>query len=446
MNSKQFDFEKILQKLDLNDMFRKIYDHSAFATVRDRNGFSIRDVDFKNFSEHVDFKTQQKNAKEQFEYMMKNFYGTGDPEHFSFYELFYIFAFSAFAGSIIEELWARASNGYWENRTSVVYGHLSFAEAIGGVFMTILLYKDMDAPATEVFAKAFVWGSVMEYIMSWGEETFTGYRSWDYSHRLFNINGRICFMYSCFWGFLGVLWIKLFYPIFKVIFERMPKKVGIPLFWALVVFISYDIFVSILAKTRYTFRQDGKEARTRLEKYLDRKFPDEFIVEKYPNSIRSKDGKVEGDTLNHTSEKAKENSPMKAKLKHIDEVREEGGDLREVSAAVKDAKDEFKDYASTTVRDMTSEVVEMATGTVKEKTDAFVDATTDVVEKATGAVKERTDAIKDVTADVREKTEAVKEEASTVRNRDISRKDRWEALKRAWKISISIIHPGRQRH
>lgn len=423
MDKQDFDLEKILQKLDLNEMFRKLYDRSAFATFRDRNGFSIRDVDLKNISEHVDFETQKKNAKEQFDYMMKNFYGTGDPEHFSFYELFYIFMFSSFAGSLIEELWCRASNGYWENRTSVIYGHLSFAEAIGGVFMTILLYRDMDAPVTEVFAKAFVWGSVMEYIMSWGEETFTGYRSWDYSHRLFNINGRICLMYSLFWGLLGVLWIKLVYPIYKIIFERIPKPVGIPAFWGLLAFLLYDIIISILAKTRFTYRQDGKPAKIKLEQYLDRKFPDEFIVEKYPNSIRSKDGKIEGDTLNHSTEKAMESSPIKAKLKEIDAVREEGGDIREMGAAFRDATDEFKEYAGTTVRDMTTEVVEMATD----------------------AVKERTDAIKDVTADVLEKTEAVREEATTIRNPDYTRKERWEALKRAAKIGISIIHPGRQK-
>lgn len=423
MDKQDFDLEKILQKLDLNEMFRKLYDRSAFATFRDQNGFSIRDVDLKNISEHVDFETQKKNAKEQFDYMMKNFYGTGDPEHFSFYELFYIFMFSSFAGSLIEELWCRASNGYWENRTSVIYGHLSFAEAIGGVFMTILLYRDMDAPVTEVFAKAFVWGSVMEYIMSWGEETFTGYRSWDYSHRLFNINGRICLMYSLFWGLLGVLWIKLVYPIYKIIFERIPKPVGIPAFWGLLAFLLYDIIISILAKTRFTYRQDGKPAKIKLEQYLDRKFPDEFIVEKYPNSIRSKDGKIEGDTLNHSTEKAMESSPIKAKLKEIDAVREEGGDIREMGAAFRDATDEFKEYAGTTVRDMTTEVVEMATD----------------------AVKERTDAIKDVTADVLEKTEAVREEATTIRNPDYTRKERWEALKRAAKIGISIIHPGRQK-
>lgn len=438
MDKHKIDWNALLKKIDLNEMFRKLYDRSAFATVRDRSGFSVKDISFEDFSEHVDLETQRKNAKEQFEYMIKNFYGTGDPDHFSFYELFYIFVFSAFAGSIIEELWCRASNGYWENRTSVVYGHLSFAEAIGGAFMTVLLYKDMDAPVTEVFAKAFVWGSVMEYIMSWGEETFTGYRSWDYSHRLFNINGRICFLYSCFWGFLGVLWIKLFYPIYKVIFERISKKFGIPMFWALQAFLLYDILISIMAKTRFTFRQDGRPAKTKLQKYLDRKFPDEVIIDKYPNSIRSKDGKIDRDTLNHTSEKAVQSSPMKAKLKEIDNVRENGGDIREVSAAFMDAKDEFKDYAGTTVRDMTSEVMEMATGAVKEKTDAFKDAT--------AGVREKTEEVREKTEEVREKTEAVRKEANTVRDSHFSRKERWEAFKRALRISISIIHPGRERH
>ena len=431
-NKKKFEdiLSDALKDIDPHEVFRKLYDHSAFATVQDRGGFSFRQQSLKDWN-HVDRKTQMENAREQFDYLVHHFFETGDETKFSGYELFYIFMFSSVAGSMLEELWCRASNGIWENRTSVIYGHLSFAEGIGGAFLTALLYRDMDAPISEIFAKSFVWGSALEYIMSWGEETFTGYRSWDYSHRLFNINGRICFMYSCFWGALGVIWCELIYPIFKAVIEKIPKSVGVPMFWALSAFLLYDIIISVMAKTRFTLRQDGKEACNRLEKALDKRFPDDVVINAYPNSIRSKHGEIQDDTLNSTTAKAMGNDSIKSKLKEVDNIREEGGNLREVNDALRTATGEFREYAGNTARDMTNELREMATDGIRERTEDL---------------KSKTEDLKAMTEDIKSKTEAAVNEASGAMNREAPRRERFEALRRAGAILISIIHPGGEPH
>ncbi len=404
--------DDLLRNFDWNFVIRKLNDKANFSSPQtDQKGFAIRDA--SEFGKHIDRETQIKNAKEQFDYLLHHFFGTGDPEHFSFYELFYIFVFSAGLGSLVEELWCRVSNGYWENRTSVVYGKFSFAEAIAGVFLTILLYRDMDAPVEEIFAKSFVWCSVLEYIMSWGEETFTGYRSWDYSHRLFNINGRICFMYSCFWGMLGILWCKFIYPVLKYLMTKVPKSVGIPAFWGTLAFLLYDIIVSAFAKSRFTARQDGIPAINRLQKYFDRKFPDEVVIKAYPNSRRSRDGDLAGDTLNHTDERALENSPIKRKLKEFDRAREDGEDLRDIAAGMAaDAKD-FAGDMGQTVREKASDV----TQTVRERS-------AEAMEKVEPALSEGREAI----------------------NPNKTHSERKASFKRAVRILISILFSGSERH
>ena len=43
-------------------------------------------------------------------------------------------------------------------------------------------------------------------------EHVLGFIPWNYSKKFMNVNGRICLIYSIFWGILGIVWIKLIYP------------------------------------------------------------------------------------------------------------------------------------------------------------------------------------------------------------------------------------------
>ncbi len=461
---KDLDLDQFLERIDLNGLVRRMYDKSAFAIVQDRQGFSVRSIGDLSGG-HTDPETQKASAKEQFKYMFEHFYDTGDPDHFSGYELFYIFVFGSVFGSWVEELWCRVSNGYWENRTSVVYGHLSFAEAIGSVFLTALLYKDMDEPVEQIFAKSFVWGSVLEYIMSWGEETFTGYRSWDYSHRLFNINGRICLMYSMFWGILGVVWCKLIYPVLKVLIEKLPKDIGIPLFWGLTVFLLYDMIVSGMAKTRFTARQDGEEARNRLERWLDKKFDDERIIKTYPNSIRSKDGEIENDTLNNTTAKAMENSPIKAALKQLDIAREEGNFAETATSLAMDMLDKIAPNLDTeSVRAAMEEFLKGITDrdpsfdaesfrksmedylqNLRERMEPTVTPETirSNMEERTGEVRAN---MEERVEEVRDQIAPVLEDGKTAFDPKATKQERKSARRRAARTLFSMILPQFDRH
>ena len=46
-------------------------------------------------------------------------------------------------------------------------------------------------------------GSVIEYLLSWGQETLFGSTSWDYSRMPFNLDGRICLLYFFVLGHSG---------------------------------------------------------------------------------------------------------------------------------------------------------------------------------------------------------------------------------------------------
>ena len=156
-------------------------------------------------------KKKIKNANQK---LKKNFFETDDDNHLSGYEVFYIFMICNVIGYCVEMVFCYLKHGYWESRQSLIYGPFGLAYGLGGVLLSYLLFKDTKKAWWKVFIKSYIWGTVAEYICSLGEELVFGHVSWDYSKMPLNINGRVCALYSVFWGIMGLVWVKLIYPLF----------------------------------------------------------------------------------------------------------------------------------------------------------------------------------------------------------------------------------------
>ena len=99
----------------------------------------------------------------------------------------------------------------------------------------------------------------------------------------FNLNGRICLLYSFFWGFLGVLWIKRIYPIMAKWILKIPNKVGKIVTWALLVFFIFNAFMTLAALTRWVRRTDGIEPKSAFGEFIDERFTDERMERIFAN-------------------------------------------------------------------------------------------------------------------------------------------------------------------
>lgn len=199
------------------------------------------------------------------------------------YKILLICFVGSFAGVIIELLWCLVKNGYIESRSGLVYGPFNLLYGAGAVLLTICLYKFRNRGAWISFLGGILVGSVVEYICSWGQEMLFGSRSWDYSHMPFNINGRICLLYSVFWGFLGVLWIKRIYPVMAECILKIPNKVGKIITWALVVFFIFNSFMTLSSMARWTQRMNDIEPTTKFEEFIDNRFPDSRMEKIFAN-------------------------------------------------------------------------------------------------------------------------------------------------------------------
>lgn len=199
-------------------------------------------------------------------------------------KLVWIFLISCVIGYGVEEIWCFIKLGYFESRHSLIYGPLSVIYGMGAVVLTLALYKIRNAKWYIVFLTSFLVGTFTEYIASLGQEIVFGSVAWDYSNVPLNINGRVCLLYSLFWGVLGIFWIKVCYPFLCRIIKKCPQKLSTIIVRVFIVFFAFDCIISASAAIRMDQRDAGVPASNIVEEFLDEHYTDERMHEIYANS------------------------------------------------------------------------------------------------------------------------------------------------------------------
>lgn len=203
-----------------------------------------------------------------------------------FYKLFWLFLIGAFLGDVTETIFCRVTVGVWMSRSSVVWGPFSIVWGLAMALATLLLYQYKDRPVSFLFVAGTLLGGAYEYLCSVFTEVVFGTVFWDYSHIPFNLGGRVNLLYCFFWGFAAVAWFRIFYPKLSALIERLPKRPGQILTWALAAFFLCDIAVSAGALARCDARARGEAPQSAWEEYLDDHYPDERMNEIYPAAVR----------------------------------------------------------------------------------------------------------------------------------------------------------------
>ena len=207
----------------------------------------------------------------------------------TFYKLFWVFFIGCFAGVVLETIYCLIQRGHYESRVGLIYGPFNLVYGIGALCLSGALYQFRNRGRVFSFVGGFVVGSVVEYACSWFQEVCFGSTSWDYSNMPYNLNGRICLLYSIFWGILGIFWIKDIYPRMAKWILKIPNKVGKPLTWALLVFMVFNSVMTLFTSLRWTARREGIEPRNAFEAYLDEHYPDERMQKIFANAEFTED-------------------------------------------------------------------------------------------------------------------------------------------------------------
>lgn len=202
---------------------------------------------------------------------------------FNFYKIFWIFMLGCFFGDLHEVLLHFLKYGEWVVRRGVIYGPLNPVYGFGAALFFIAMYKMKNT--VNIFLIGSIIGGAFEYICSFVQEHVFGTISWDYSNYFLNIEGRTSIFHMICWGVLAVIFVKYVMPFAEKQIEKMPVKFGTIFTWCLVVFMTFNMFISAAASRRQYDRHEGISPRNIFERKLDDIYTDERLRQVYQNTM-----------------------------------------------------------------------------------------------------------------------------------------------------------------
>ena len=173
--------------------------------------------------------------------------------------------------------------GHFETRQGLIYGPFIPVYGIGGMVYYILLSQIKTRNKVEIFFITMVLGGVTEYISSYVQEKVFGTISWDYTYMLFDINGRTSLLHCTYWGIAGVIYVSFIEPGIKKLKEHTENPSLQVMTLVLVIFMVFDISISCLASTRQANRRKNIPPQNKIDVFLDKHYPDEYMNSIYTN-------------------------------------------------------------------------------------------------------------------------------------------------------------------
>lgn len=175
----------------------------------------------------------------------------------SIWRILAYFVVYSVAGFIIETIFGLLTKGVLESRKSFLYGPFCSIYGLGAVLMILPLQKYKKNNYTLFFAGFFI-GSIIEYMVSLVGELIFHIKWWDYSDQMFNINGRICVLFSLFWGLLAIYLMSDINPRIDKFIDFVKSKIPANYMKTVIIFsilfLSFDLGITVYALQMFGVR------------------------------------------------------------------------------------------------------------------------------------------------------------------------------------------------
>lgn len=218
-------------------------------------------------------------------------------------------------GFIIETIFGVLTKGVLESRKSFLYGPFCSIYGLGAVLMILPLQRFKKNNYT-LFAAGFVIGSIIEYLVSLIGELIFHIKWWDYSDQILNLNGRICVLFSLFWGLLAIYLMSDINKRVDKLIDFLKKKISMGILKTAVVlvsiFLAFDLGITAYALQMFTIRivhdnnlnvankqyideqyENIYVKDTKQKEFILKYFDDEKMIKTFPNiKIEDVDGNI----------------------------------------------------------------------------------------------------------------------------------------------------------
>lgn len=199
----------------------------------------------------------------------------------NFFNLFWIFVVCSILGLAIETVFHLAIYHAYQDRAGLLYGPFSPIYGFGGLFMTVALNRFHDKPIPVIFLISALIGGAFEFTVSWIMQSAFGIVAWDYSGTFLSIDGRTNFMFMCFWGILGVMWVKFLLPILLWMINKIPWKLRYALTVVCFVFMVVDVVLTVQTIDCWYLREAGHALNTPLEEFFNKHYDNAYMEHRF---------------------------------------------------------------------------------------------------------------------------------------------------------------------
>ncbi|NLC25269.1 MAG: putative ABC transporter permease [Fastidiosipila sp.] len=195
--------------------------------------------------------------------------------------VFWLFMLGNVLGVLVEGFWCLLWKGEWETHTVAMWGPFNIVYGIGlPVFYIGSILLDGARWARKFSVNAII-GSLVEYICGLFIRIGIRMKAWDYSGHFMNIQGIISLKMAFLWGLVGTGYnMFLHSPV-----EKLLSLIN-GTFWdlaglGLAIFMILNLTLTAACIIRWSNRHFGKSASSQLSRWLDEKYPDSIMQEKF---------------------------------------------------------------------------------------------------------------------------------------------------------------------
>lgn len=142
-------------------------------------------------------------------------------------ELFWQFLIYSFLGFLLEVVFARVTRAGKQDRKCMMLLPLCPVYGVGALLIVHLPAAVQNRPALLFLCGALA-ATAAEYGVDWFYEKALGVRFWDYSSQPWNLNGRVCLLFSGAWGLLSLALIAWVHPAVTRWMSAIPARWTLP--------------------------------------------------------------------------------------------------------------------------------------------------------------------------------------------------------------------------
>lgn len=148
-------------------------------------------------------------------------------------EVFWYFFLYSFLGFLVEVAYVRLRREAKRDRKCRLILPVCPVYGLGALAILLLPQAIQQNPLL-LFPAAALACTGVEYAVGLFYEKVFRVSFWNYAHLPLNLNGRVCPLFSLFWGVLAVLVLRVIHPWAVLLVERIPPWLFLPavILWA----------------------------------------------------------------------------------------------------------------------------------------------------------------------------------------------------------------------